>query len=268
MPPQPVLIFANGTFNDGWFVQQALHGQPAPFVIAADGGARHARQAGKSPQLVIGDMDSLTEDELQALADDGAAIQRFPAEKNETDLELALHHAHERGADCIRIIGATGRRIDQTFGNVYLLALPALRNCDVRLVTGDQQLWLARPGTHTIHGEEGDTLSLLPFSAEATGITTDNLYYPLHDATLTLGPARGMSNVLDGGPGHGDAGRRDVIGYPHTRDARMSDIRVFKRDEHGTLFCIMTGRWWSGARTMFACGRFLTTRTASLWGTG
>ena len=97
-----------------------------------------------------------------------------------------------------RVRPGIGDRLDQTLSNVYLLALPVLRERDVRLVAGKQEAWLLYPGEHHITGAAGDTLSLLPISGEAHGIRTDNLYYPLRDETLTFGPSRGISNVLQG----------------------------------------------------------------------
>ncbi len=191
------LIFANGAANDGSFVQQALKDCPNPTVIAADGGAHMAHDRfGLRPHIVIGDMDSASAELLAQLEAAGTEIVRYPAEKNETDLELALLWAAEHGATTIRVIGALGRRIDQTFANVYLLAHPRLATCDVRFVAGEQQIWLARPGTHQISGKAGDTLSLIPMSAAVNDIETENLYYPLRNETLHVGPARGISNVL------------------------------------------------------------------------
>lgn len=195
--PEHALIFANGAINDGAFVQDALRHAPYALIVAADGGARTARHFGLTPHIVIGDMDSLTADEQQQLRADGVTLQVHPPEKDETDLELALLWAAEQGTTHLRVIGALGRRMDQTFGNVYLLALEQLANCDVRLVAGAQQIWLARPGTHTISGQRGDTLSLIPIGGDVLHISTTNLYYPLDNETLCFGPARGMSNVLD-----------------------------------------------------------------------
>jgi len=197
--PRYCLIFANGDLNDGPAVRAALDRLSTalnPLIIAADGGARHALAVGLTPQLVIGDFDSLSADELADLRTHGAVIQRHPAHKDETDLELTLLEAVKQGADPIRVIGGIGDRLDQTFGNVYLMALPAVRGVDVRLVSGKQTAWLAYPGVVTVAGQHGDTLSLLPVGGAVDGLVTDGLEYPLNGEALDFGPARGVSNVL------------------------------------------------------------------------
>jgi thiamine pyrophosphokinase len=91
-----------------------------------------------------------------------------------------------------------GDRFDQTLSNVYLMALPILRDCDVRMVAGKQETWLIGAGEHTIEGQGGDTVSLIPLNGTVRGVKTDGLYYPLRDEDLIFGPARGVSNVLNG----------------------------------------------------------------------
>jgi thiamine pyrophosphokinase len=195
--PLHALIFANGSIRDGTFVQQTLQTFPSPLIIAADGGARMAiNHFNLQPDIILGDLDSLSEQEVASYRQQGVTIQPYPVEKDETDLEIALKWAVAQGVTHIRVIGALGRRIDQTFGNVYLLALPDLAGTDTRLIAADQQLWLARPGQHTITGRTGDTLSLIPVQGDVTGIRTEGLYYPLRDETLFFGPARGISNVF------------------------------------------------------------------------
>lgn len=189
------LIFANADLNDGPAVRAALNRATPWFVIAADGGLRHALALDLVPDLVIGDMDSADPTLLAQAEQRGAEVKHRPVDKDETDLELALIEAAQRGCNPIRVIAAVGGRLDQTLGNAYLLALPVLRGCDVRLVSGSQSVWLAYPGEVRITGEPGDTLSLLPIGV-ATGIVTDRLKYPLRYETLTFGPARGMSNVM------------------------------------------------------------------------
>ena len=195
------LIFANGALADGPAVRSAAaqaRQAAQALIIAADGGARHAWKLGFTPHLAIGDFDSLSEIELDTLRTVGTEICRLPAHKDETDLEMALTVAVERNAEPIRVIGAVGDRLDQTLGNVYLLALAVLAGRDVRLVSGRQTTWLASPGETRIEGQPGDTLSLLPLKGDVQGITTDGLEYPLHAESLHIGPARGISNVLTG----------------------------------------------------------------------
>lgn len=193
------LVFANGDLNDGPAVQAALDGAGDALIIAADGGARLALACGLVPALVIGDLDSAPPELLEQLQRQGAQVQRVPAEKDETDLELALLEAARRGAQSITLIGAAGGRLDHMLANVYLLTMPALRGRDVRAVSGRQTLWLIGPGEHALHGAAGDTISLIPVTPEASGIVTEGLSYPLRGESLVMGAARGISNVmLDG----------------------------------------------------------------------
>ncbi len=191
-----IVIFANGELNDGPLVRRALAEAQGGLAVAADGGARLAQACGARLDAVIGDLDSLTAAEVAVLRASGATVLSYPEEKDETDLELALLWAVEQGAAWIRVIGGIGGRFDQTISNLHLLALPALRGCDARLVAGGQQTWLLYPPEGVIEGAPGDTVSLLPLSGRAVGVRTDGLRYPLHGETLALGPARGVSNVL------------------------------------------------------------------------
>jgi thiamine pyrophosphokinase len=194
--PQTALIFANGDIADGVMSRRALAHADHALCIAADGGLRVAQAYGVRLHAVIGDMDSVDLAALSVLERDGVTIARFPAQKDETDLELALIYAVEHGARHLFIFGAMGDRLDQTLSNMYLLALPALRGLDARLVSGSQQAWLMHAGTLHIDGARGDTVSLVPFGGDAVGVRTHALEYPLHDETLTVGPARGISNVM------------------------------------------------------------------------
>lgn len=176
------------------------HIQAADLLIAADGGALALLRAGCWPSLVIGDMDSLAESDLRLLAEHGAELRRFPREKDETDLELALLAAVARGATAIDVLGALGGRWDHSLANVALLALPELAACRVRLLAERQMLFLVRESA-PIEGRPGDTISLLPLTAAVHGVTTEGLQYALTDATLKFEHARGVSNVLRTPPG-------------------------------------------------------------------
>jgi thiamine pyrophosphokinase len=189
-----VVIFAGGTVRPGQAVQQAL--ASADMIIAADSGAASALQLGCIPSVVVGDFDSLEALRLQQLRGQGSQIIRVAAEKDETDTELAVLTAIERGATIITLLGALGgARFDHTMANVMLLA--GFESPHIRIVDDLSTCWLLRgPDSTQITGHSGDLLSLIPLTAEATGIRTTNLYYPLRGETLRFGKPRGVSNVF------------------------------------------------------------------------
>jgi thiamine pyrophosphokinase len=164
----------------------------AHLLIGADGGARHLLAHGLTPHVVIGDLDSLEARLAERLEGRGVEIQRFPAAKNETDLELALLLALERGATQVRILAALGGRPDMHLANHLLLAHPQAAGRDIALLDHGWHIRLLRDRM-TLRGQPGRRVSLLPLG-DVTGVTTSGLRYPLRDEPLLLGPARGVSN--------------------------------------------------------------------------
>lgn len=164
-------------------------------VLAADGGANRCLAWGWPVDAVVGDMDSVDAAVRCQLEAQGTPFVVSPVEKDETDLELALRLALERGATELVIAGALGARIDHTLGNLALLALPALADIPTCIADGDQTVWLARDRL-TIHGRPADTLSLLPFGGDAHGVSVAGVHWPLHGADLPLGPSLSISNRM------------------------------------------------------------------------
>jgi len=189
-----VVIFAGGMLRPGKAVDAAI--ARADRIIAADSGAAAALSYGHIPATVVGDFDSLDASLQQQLRQQGSQFIQVAVEKNETDIELAVQVAIEQSANAITLLGALGGvRFDHTMANILLLA--AVETVPIRIIDGPSTCWLLRgPGHTTISGRHGDLLSLLPLTSEATGIRTNNLYYPLYGETLYFGKPRGVSNVL------------------------------------------------------------------------
>ncbi len=189
------VIFANGILNYLSDVRAIMRSDD--LVIAADGGARHCLSLNITPSFVIGDLDSLCNDDLSVLQIAGAKIIRYPIKKDQTDLELALQLAIDMGANDIIVFGALGARWDMSIGNILLLTAPELIGATVRLIDGLQEVMLLRGGKElTFHGKKGDILSLVPLGQNACGVTLHGLEYPLKDDVLQFGATRGISNVL------------------------------------------------------------------------
>ena len=193
--PQRTVIFANGTVSDLEAARAVL--APGDSLVAADGGLRYFQALGQPPHMVVGDLDSITAADEASLAEAGVRVERFPARKDETDLELAVRLAVAEGAQDILIFGALGGRWDQTLANLLLLAHPDFRSVRVRLLDGTQQIYLVQ-GQTTIEGRAGDTVSLIALNGDALGVTTAGLDYPLARGTLRFGSTLGISNALLG----------------------------------------------------------------------
>jgi thiamine pyrophosphokinase len=192
------LIFANGTLPDLDAARRLL--RPDDFILAADGGTRHILDLGRTPSIIIGDLDSATFD-LQPLTDAGTQIIQHPRDKNETDLELALDHAI--GLDCreIIIVAALGGRLDQTLGNIAILSDARLSTFDLRLDDGVESASFCRARSE-VQGRRGDLVSLIPWGGEVTGVRTEGLRWPLSDETLVPHKTRGISNEMTGDVAH------------------------------------------------------------------
>ncbi len=215
------LVLADGTCGPVEALDAAWPGwsDGIDWVVAADGGARHAAALERRLDLWVGDGDSLGEDGVTELAAAGIPIRRLAADKDESDTELALLTAIEAGARRVTILGALGgARFDHGLANVWLLADPRLTGCAVRIVDAAARIRLVGPGRHDLGGRIGDLVSLMPFGGDAGGVTTAGLRYPLRGEPLPLGPSRGLSNVRDAGDAsiELEAGRLLVAETPAT----------------------------------------------------
>jgi thiamine pyrophosphokinase len=188
-------------------------------VVAADGGARHAAALRLPIDVWVGDGDSVDPALLARLEADGIDVRRVPADKDETDAELALRAALDAGMTRIVILGGLGGpRLDHALANLGLLEHPGLREHlalgDASSAVGDSSSAVADapsavaydargtrlsvmtgPLARDLDGRDGDLVSLMPLGATAHGVTTTNLRYPLLGEDLELGRTRGISNV-------------------------------------------------------------------------
>ena len=193
MGTERAVLFANGELRNPAVVKEML--QPSDFLVCVDGGLRYLKSLGLRPHLLIGDLDSISAGEVLELEKEQVRIQRYPVEKDETDLELALLAVLKEGYRTMRLVAALGGRLDQTLGNLFLLTLPALSGCDIRMEDGVEEAFIIR-ARETILGQPGDIVSLLPLAGKVTGVVTQGLRYPLQAETLWFDRTRGISNVL------------------------------------------------------------------------
>ena len=189
------VIFVNGVLEDPQRAAGLLRADD--WLVAVDGGLRHLQALGRTPHVLIGDLDSVDAEGIAWVEASGGRVLRYPPEKNDTDLELALVLARTEGYTTIRLIGALGGRVDHLLGNLGLLAQPALENLDVRIMDPGIEIFLIRERAE-IEGRAGDLVSLLPLFGIASGVRTVGLQYPLQAESLLPYRTRGISNVMLG----------------------------------------------------------------------
>jgi thiamine pyrophosphokinase len=160
-------------------------------VIAADGGAELGRMLGVRVDLVVGDLDSISAETLAGIEH----VERHAAEKDATDLELALVAALRFEPERVLVLDGGGGRLDHLLGGLLLLAADAYADVRVDAQFGAAAVHVVR-GERTLYGEPGELVSLMAVHGPANGIVTDGLVYQLRGETLEPGSSRGISNVF------------------------------------------------------------------------
>lgn len=185
------ILIANGAIENKTWLAQYLRSND--MIVCADGGYNHLAAINRLPNLIIGDMDSVSADHCEICEQ-----LIHPRRKDETDAQLALDYLAEQGYREVHFLGALGgNRPEHALANVFMLQYAAERGVRMTIETDVSTVSLHQgPETALFHGTKGDYLSLIPLDVDVTGITTDNLEYPLRNGCLKFGVPMGISNVL------------------------------------------------------------------------
>ncbi len=188
-----VLIMANGAYGSpGWYRQRK--GAFAK-VICADGGAYRARELGIVPDFVIGDLDSLEPRFRRELEEEGVVFAVYPAEKDDTDTQLAFKLARELGASEVTVWGGVGSRLDHTLANICSAVTLVESGIRVCFEAPELTIYLVA-GELTLPGEVGETVSVLALGDRAEGVDLVGFYYPLTNGVIPGNWQYGVSNVV------------------------------------------------------------------------
>jgi thiamine pyrophosphokinase len=164
-----------------------------PLVVAADSGLTHARDLGLTVHRVVGDMDSVDPDVLEAATAAGVEVDRHPEAKDATDLDLALDTVLAARPSRVVVVTGAGDRVDHALAVALAVSAPRFATVAVDAWIGAAHLWVVHDRA-TLPGRPGDLVSLLPVHGPAVGVTTGGLLYPLDDEDLLPGSTRGVSN--------------------------------------------------------------------------
>lgn len=195
-----IAILAAGVERDDEFLRAQL--EQADRTLCADAGYRAALRVGWRPDAVVGDFDSLSAEEAARLEADGIEAHRYPVDKEQSDLELAIDMARTWQADEIVLLGALEGRLDHLLFNL-VSALEYAHRIGLRayLAGSGAEAFLVKDEA-VLSDLKGRTLSLFSLEAESTGVTLDGFRYPLYEESLFRHRSRGLSNVVESHRAH------------------------------------------------------------------
>jgi len=197
-----ILIIAGGEI-DVEFAREYLSSLEFGTVICADSGLDFAYHLGLTVHYAIGDFDSVSPEILESYRN-GESFGKnrpefltYPAEKDATDLQIALEWAVERHPAEILVLGATGRRLDHFLANVNLLVKPLSCGIPAYLVDRYNKIYLIQD-RYVIRRETmfGKYISFLPLTNEVKAVYLRGFKYRLAGQTMVLGDSIGISNEM------------------------------------------------------------------------
>lgn len=169
------VIIANGRFPKSNRVLEILH--RAEYIICCDGAIKKLDSHNISPDIVIGDMDSVSSTLLKKYKD--KILQVFEQDTN--DLSKSFRYAIDQGFDKITILGATGKREDHTLGNISLLY--SYNRIIPTQIISDYGIWSSCKETTPFDSYPGQQVSIFSNRAD-TKVYSENLKYPLNGMLL------------------------------------------------------------------------------------
>jgi thiamine pyrophosphokinase len=182
------LILANGKPPSKHLFQKYL--ASADWFICADGGANTAARFGCTPDLIIGDFDSIEKETLIVFSK--VDVKKLK-DQNSTDLEKALTAAILKKYKEIVVLGATGGRLDHAIGNLSAL-VKFSRKAHITFID-NMGKFIAANHSLKFNLPFGTIISLLPLS-RCSGIVTKGLKWNLKNEALELGVRESTSNVV------------------------------------------------------------------------
>lgn len=190
------LIVCGGEI-DGDFAERLIMSSGFEVIIAADRGMDFLYEHKITPDIIVGDFDSVKNEALSYFKEKGMSdIHALNPEKDDTDSECALQIALDHGADHIIIIGATGTRIDHVLGNISLLGkamsegkMAELLDTHNRIRMIDNELEIEK------NKQYGKYVSIIPV-CKNNKITLEGFKYPLKDYTFEGFNTLGISNEI------------------------------------------------------------------------
>jgi len=187
-----VIISHGKVINKEFFIKMI---KESDYVIAANGGSKHAKSFGLIPDVIIGDLDSISKKDYLFFLNNGSDFKKYSPIKDKTDIHLALEHAMECGFKEILLLCVFGDRLDHMLANIFLLMRAVEADINVKIVDEFHEIILIC-NLGRIEGNIGDIVSLIPLTPTVSGIKLTGLKFAPKKGRLKMTETLGISNVL------------------------------------------------------------------------
>lgn len=187
------LIVSSGTINDYSLLEDLI--DKNDYVVCADGGLDHLMRIDKIPNIILGDLDSISDLGIKYLKENSIKVEKYPSIKDNTDSELAIIYLINKGIGDITLIGGSGTRLDHTLANIFLLRRFSDRSRYIKIVD-DHNIVNYVSDSIEIKRIQGCFISIIPLGLEGASVSLTGFKYPLVDKYIEFGSTLGISNEI------------------------------------------------------------------------
>jgi len=197
MSSTKALLILNGDLDlDECEIMEIIKKENIEKIIAVDGGANNTRKVNLIPDIIIGDLDSITKENENYYQDKNVKFIKHPIEKDQTDSEIAVDFCKEHYLKEIFFAAALGGRIDQQIANINLLEYVEDLKLKAKIISKNIEIALI-PGTKVFKNKKNYRLSLIPQSKVVEKVRISGCKYNLASRDIYRAQTRGISNKIE-----------------------------------------------------------------------
>ncbi|PUU94119.1 MULTISPECIES: thiamine diphosphokinase [Halanaerobium] len=197
MSKKKALLVLNGEFDlNKKKLELIIKKEGIDFIIAVDGGSNKLKKLELLPDLIIGDLDSITEENKNHFRKEKVEIIKHPVEKDQTDSEIAVDYCKENDFEQLYLTAALGGRIDQQLANLNLLEYIYEIDLEAKIISDKIEIAIIDQKKKFL-AKEGYRLSLIPQSSTVRGLSIKGCKYNLTNQDIFRSQSRGISNLIE-----------------------------------------------------------------------
>ena len=187
------LLVSGGSIHDINLLNKVA--EDMDFIICADGGTDYCIDASLVPDIIIGDLDSISKKGIDFIEKNKIPIVKFPVKKDNTDTELAIDYLIEKGFRDIAILGALGTRMDHTLGNIFLLKKLRDKKVKGKIIDHHNIIYLV-DNELKVKKQKNSYVSIIPITDNGIQVSLDGFEYPLSNSKVEFSSTLGISNEI------------------------------------------------------------------------